>query len=367
MKILIDNSNLFAGGGIQVAISFLYDLIKQGNEHEFVVVQSYKIASLVDESIFPSNFSFLHLGKIGILRKRKEMKNLENQIIPDVIFSVFGPSYHKSNFTKIVGFAIPHLLYTNSPFFKKLSFLEFLKIRLLSKIKLLAFERNSDKLIFETEDAKEIYKTKYNTTKECYVVNNTLNEVFYHPEKWIKRDLNLSGKFNLLSVTANYPHKNLQIIPEIVKILKNKFSWNDFRFVLTVNKDELGFDEETNKHIVYLGSVPIELIPNLYEQIDVVFMPTLLEVFSTSYLESMFMKKPLLASNMSFARDICGDAAIFCEAMDAECYAKSIITLRDDSKKLNDLVEKGALKVVQYGNSSDRTKKYLEIIENIKL
>ena len=43
MKLIIDNSNLFAGGGLQVAASFLRDLKKKMNlSDEFHIIQSLK-------------------------------------------------------------------------------------------------------------------------------------------------------------------------------------------------------------------------------------------------------------------------------------------------------------------------------------
>ncbi len=42
-----------------------------------------------------------------------------------------------------------------------------------------------------------------------------------------------------------------------------------------------------------------------------VFIPTLLEVFSATYLEAMLMKKPIIASDLEFSRDICGESAYF--------------------------------------------------------
>ena len=40
MKIIVDNSNLFAGGGIQVATSFLNDLNSMKLMHELHFIQS---------------------------------------------------------------------------------------------------------------------------------------------------------------------------------------------------------------------------------------------------------------------------------------------------------------------------------------
>ena len=113
MKIIIDSSNLFAGGGVQVATSFLNDLNKINLDHEFHVLQSHGLKKQIDKSIFSSNFIFYELkaNHSSILKRIKEVKLIESTLNPDVIFTVFGPSYHKSSCPKVVGFAIPHLIY----------------------------------------------------------------------------------------------------------------------------------------------------------------------------------------------------------------------------------------------------------------
>ncbi len=365
MKILIDNSNLFAGGGIQVAISFLYDLQKNDRNHDYLVVQSPKIAPLVDVKSFGVKFTFINIEQNKILIKRRRMKEIESKFQPDVIFSVFGPSYHKSKFLKVVGFAIPHLIYKNSPFFNTLGILKRIKIFCISKLKLIAFERNSDALIFETEDARSLYIKKYSSILPSFVVNNTINEVFYKEEKWNSLYVKSNKNYNILLLSANYPHKNLSIIPDVIRVLREKYLWNDFKFLLSVNKDDISFDDESNNFIEYLGVVKIESVPPLYQQIDVVFVPSLLEVFSTTYLEAMYMKKPIVASNMSFANDVCGNAAIFCDPLNPDSYAEAIYNIRENEQLKMNLIQEGIAKLERYGTSEERTLKYLNILEDV--
>lgn len=362
MKLLIDNSNLFAGGGIQVAISFLNDLNSLNLENEYFIIQSDKIKDKIDKNAFSSNFHFIDLDNINLFSKRRIVKNIENTVSPDVIFTVFGPSYHKSNFPKVVGFAIPHIIYSNSPFFKMLNLLELFKIKLLSQIKAKMFLKNSDGLIFETNDAKKIFIKKYKPKKKCFEVNNTLNEVFLDNKKWEKVNFNDNGEFKIALVTANYPHKNLQLLPNIIKVLKEVYKWNNFKFIITVRKEELNFDDEINNYIEFLGPLRIEQIPELYNKINLVFAPTLLEVFSTTYLEAMFMKKPLVVSDMTFARDICGDSAIFCAPLNAQEYANAIFSVYKNNGLVDNLIKNGVKNLSRFGSSKDRTKKYLNIL-----
>lgn len=370
MKLIIDNSNLFAGGGIQVAISFLKDLKFLELSHEYYIIQSPNMEKAIHNIDFPENFHFYHLSKNTISAKReriREVINIENKINPDCIFTVFGPSYHKSNYPKLVGFAIPHIIYPNSPYFKKLSIKDKLYSKLLAYFKSYCFKKYSDALVFETQDAANIYKEKYSFDKHVFVANNTLNEIFHSPDEWQKIPLHLNNTFNIVYLTANYPHKNLTIIPSIIDILTNKFNFYNFKFILTVDRDELKFHDHYNQYIKYIGKVNINELANIYEQSNIAFIPTLLEVFSATYLEAMFMKKPIIASDLGFAKDICHECAYFCEATNPEAYADAIYKLYTKPEISLDLVQKGETNLKRFGTSMDRTRKYLNIIEEISM
>ena len=63
MRILIDNSNLFAGGGIQVAVSLLNDLKKIETLHEFIVLQPTGMKGKIEEISFDSKFTFVQIDE----------------------------------------------------------------------------------------------------------------------------------------------------------------------------------------------------------------------------------------------------------------------------------------------------------------
>lgn len=367
MKIIIDSSNLFAGGGVQVATSFLNDLNKINLDHEFHVLQSHGLKKQIDKSIFSSNFIFYELkaNHSSILKRIKEVKLIESTLNPDVIFTVFGPSYHKSSCPKVVGFAIPHLIYKKSPFFNKMSIKNRLKNKISNIYKKYFFIKNSDALIFESDESRKVFMEFTDKKIKSYTVNNTLNEVFFNKKKWLDIPFKRTSKLNILCLSAKSPHKNLDIIPEVIDQLVDYYKITNFNFIISQNKDELGFNNKYDKFINYIGAVDINQVPSLYQKIDFLFMPTLLEVFSTTYLEAMYMGKPIIASDMGFARDICGNSALYNNPLDPLDYARSIDRLYKDKNLQIKLVENGKHNLKRFGNSLDRTKKYIKIIENI--
>ncbi|MCT3942690.1 glycosyltransferase family 4 protein [Elizabethkingia anophelis] len=368
MKLIIDNSNLFAGGGLQVAASFLRDLKKMNLSDEFHIIQSLNAIKVIENEQFPDNFTFYNLGKSEEKSKSKRIrsvKRIESIVNPDCIFTLFGPSYHKSKYPKLVGFAIPYIIYQNSPFFKKISVKENIYYKLLSILKVYSFKKYSDALIFETENARKTFVEKTHYNKDTYTVGNTLNEIFFEPNEWRDYDNLPTSSFKILFLTANYPHKNMDVIHEVIKILKHKYKFNDFKFLITLQSEELNFPEYCEEYIEYLGKVDLKKIPSLYNQSQMVFIPTLLEVFSATYLEAMLMKKPIIASDLEFSRDICGESAYFCEPVNAESYADAIFRLANDENLRNSLVSKGTENLKRFGSSMERTVSYLNIIKTL--
>ena len=365
MKIIIDNSNLFAGGGIQVATSFLNDLNHMKSTHEFHVVQSYNSSKQIDQSAFSSNFTFYDLkaNHFSILRRIKEVRSIERSVKPSAVFTTFGPSYYKSNCPKVVGFARGHLIYKKSPFFKRLSTKDRIKNEIINIYKKYFFIKNSDVLIFESDESREVFMKSTNKNIKSYTVNNTLNEIFLNREKWMDLPLITNSSLNILCLSANYPHKNLEIIPLIIDQLINRFGMSNFKFVISLTKKELNFEDRYDEFVDYIGQIDIKQIPSLYQKTDYLLMPTLLEIFSTTYLEAMYMGRPIIASDLGFARDICGNSALYSSPLNPTDYANNINKLFRDEKLRNQLIKNGIQNMKRFGDSLNRSKAYLKIIK----
>lgn len=363
MKVLIDNSNLFAGGGIQVAASFLNDLKETELNHSFLIVLSPNASKAISTDGFGEKFDFVVLNEQeynGITNRIAAMRRIEKIFNPDIIFTTFGPSYYKSSVKKIVGFAVGHIVYFDSPYFKDMNWFFRSKQRLINFAKSYFFKKNSDVLIFETADALKRFQTPDRVSK--YEVSNTLNEIFLDKDRWMNLPLQKDSMFKILSVTANYPHKNIEIIPSIIDELLLK-GFKDFQFLLTLSESDVNFDNRYFKYIKFLGRVEHSALPTLYNSCDVLLMTSLLEIFSTTYLEAMYMEIPIVTSDLPFARYICGNAAEFCKYDSPSQYANCIINLSENKEKYDELTKLGKQNLIRFGTSQHRTQKYLDIIE----
>jgi glycosyltransferase involved in cell wall biosynthesis len=368
MNILINCSTLKVGGGLQVAHSFVSNL-KDFKTHYFVVVISTELAKQIDLKLFPEHIKFITYntdakaiktitGKDAFLNKIV----FDNSI--DTVFSVFGPTYWKPKVKHIVGYAKPHYVYTDSPFFKTLSLMSSFKLNIKKFFHMYDFKHNNQVLITENEDVSQRLRTVLKN-KEIHTVTNYYNQIFDQEEKWdTSLQLPKFEGFTMLTVSANYPHKNLQIIPKVIAYLNQKHKDFKFRFVVTLKEGELGqnLEEIINKNIVYLGKTNINKCPVLYYQSDAIFLPTLLECFTATYPEAMRMKKPILTSNLNFATSLCEDAAVYFEPLDAKNIGDAIYQIATNSDRRERLIKNGEEQLKKYDTYATRAEKYIEII-----
>jgi len=320
MKILINTSNLYVGGGLQVALSFINELKELNIDHEYHIFLSGAIDKQIDQKSFPANFFFYLIEKSpASLKTRKQivakLDTLEEQIKPDIVFSVFGPSYWKPKAKHIMGFAVPWVLQKDSVAYDELSFLKRIKMSMWVKYVAYYAKRDASHYIIETEDGKDRLSKVLGINKEnISVVGNSYSAIFNDPQYLSKDNPNYmqlpvkeEDEFRLLLISHNHPHKNLKIINQVIPLLENY----NIKFVLTVDKESnSSLFPNRPKQVLNLGTVNQKACPSLYKQCDAMFLPTLLEVFSAAYPEAMKMEKPILTSNYSFATDVCQDAAL---------------------------------------------------------
>jgi glycosyltransferase involved in cell wall biosynthesis len=69
--------------------------------------------------------------------------------------------------------------------------------------------------------------------------------------------------------------------------------------------------------------------------------PTLLESLSATYLEAMQLDLPILTSNLDFAHEICGPAALYFDPWSVQSILETIVRIRKDTDLRSRLVRAG--------------------------
>jgi glycosyltransferase involved in cell wall biosynthesis len=374
MKILINCSTLSGTGVTQVAVSFITECIDISS-NEYYVFLSETVANEIKDIAFPSNFYFYKfnfhpLYGIKGFKVRNQLKKLEKKINPNCVFSVFGPSWWTPSSPHLMGYAYPHYVYPDSPYYKNISFVEKVKVKLFKTIHTYFLKRNGNYYVSETEDVSDRLVKLLKCNKDnFFTVTNTCNNYFnnFLPSSNKLLPTKAEGEFRFLSLCSFAPHKNLVILNKVIPLLKNTNPEINIKFVLTVDESlfQKFFNEEVKKSIINIGRVDVASCPKLYEECDALFLPTTLECFSANYPEAMKMKRPILTSNLSFATTVCGNAALYFDPYDEEEILSTILGMIHNPKIIKQLVDNGERRLSSFLTSRKRAEKYLEVCEMI--
>lgn len=369
MNLVINTAHQRFGGAVQVAYSFINEC-KEFPENNYIIWLGPGLSKIVRTEGFPKNFSFreLDFGKINIYKLRKIQRLLgdfEKEDEPDVIISTSGPSYFKSRAPQVIGFNLPLYIYPESPFLELLNPFRKFRLWLKKQIHFYHFKRSAEFYVTQTNDVNRRVK-KFLKTNKVYTVTNTHNGYYLNPKIYPPRLPKREEKvFRFVTITSYYRHKNLEIIPKVLHELEG-IGISNIEFVLTL--DQQSFDKVNplqDQRIINVGPIPPPDCPSLYNECDGMFLPTLAECFSASYPEAMVMEKPIVTTDLAFARSICGDAAHYFNPESARNAAKAIKQLVSEKELRDRLIQNGKRRLEVFDSPRERARKYLNLCERL--
>lgn len=358
MKVLVNASTLVVGGGIQIGISFIEEAIAESRfKWHFVISPAIMKAlpyTLKDEA----NFTVIETSPAKIIKGykgRHEIKKLCREWAPDLIYSIGFPSYISFDKIEIGRYTNPWEINLDIlPWEVYPSLLDRIRIQLGIWYRQY-WAKKAAYIETQTEAAKlGIVKRLGFQSNKVMVVPNSPNPIFISSDSVV--DLaETNSSLKVFCLAAAYPHKYLIFIPEVAYNLKEIYGveptfyvtipesgklWKD----LFVRSIELGVGHQ----ILNLGVLDLEACKKQYSASDLVFLPTLLEVFSATYVEAMAMGVPIVTTDLAFARDNCGDGARYFERHNAEDAASKIYEVLTDKNLRFDLIGKGKEKLNTY-------------------
>ena len=364
MRLVINTAHQRFGGAVQVALSFVEEC-KKFPEHEYHIWVGPGIQASLKKETFPPNFFFyeFNFGVINmkiIPKIQKQLAKLEKKIQPDCIISTSGPSYFHSKAPQIIGFNLPLYIYPESPYVQGLSRKKKIKLAVKKRIHYYFFKRDATAFVVQTDDVNKRVKKALKTEK-VHTVTNTFSGYYKNPLEFPnKLPPKKPGEIRLLTISAYYPHKDLEIIPKVVKELENR-GIQCVKFVLTLKDKDFKNRLEAHESVINIGPIPPEACPALYKECDLMFLPTLAECFSASYPEAMVMEKPIITTDLGFAKSICSNAAYYYQAKNEKAAADMIEMLLLDSHLKIDLIERGHQRLEKFDSAEERANKYLDL------
>lgn len=372
MKIIINATNLKQGGALQVTSSVLEQLKSHG-EHEYHVFLSPQLSGQISTGSFPGNFTFHHFSSnptssvVDMLTFAGKLSKLEKKILPDFVLTLFGPALWKPKAPHLVGFANGLYLFNKERFLREVWLTtpsqriryDIRRTLLLNRIK-----HEATLLWTETEYSKRQLQQSLNIPAEnIYVISNTYSELYASahllPEK-VKTDV-----YQFIYITADYPHKNLEVFNNILPLLKARNINCSFYLTLPEEIFRSRFPEHMNNpQLINLGPLTAEQCYEAYQKADALFFPSFIETFSANYPEAMVMHKPIITSDLPFAHDICGDAALYFDPFDPETIVDTIAQLIKSDETQKKLIQNGLSILKNFDTAQERTEKLLKVLKD---
>ena len=171
-------------------------------------------------------------------------------------------------------------------------------------------------------------------------------------------DIEVMCKYNLPSRYLFYPaqfwpHKNHVSLLLAIKLLKEKY---DLHFPLVFAGSDKGNESyvreiveelDLSKHVYFLGFIPQEDMPYLYRNAFALTFMTFFGPDNLPPLEAMALECPVVASNVSGAKEQLGDAALLVDPKQPEEIAFAIKSLLEDTIRQN-LIKLGLERASQW-------------------
>ena len=351
MKILILAHALRAGGGQVVGVNTIRALrnLDVNNDYFFIVPDQEEYRALpldtIRHSVYYYRRRFSHLGRwvFDTFTLGKLVKLYQ----PDVVLGLGNLSVSAFPCAQAILLHNPYLVY-NSRYTGHLALMDKLWLLFLRWF----FKRSLSrvKLVFcQTSTMVSRLRSTYGYDGRTVVLENVISAFAVNGEGDSPPTLTaLIKKFKIFYLTRYYPHKGLEMLVETMDRYREELS--DTVAVITIapeqHKNAARLLQRIKKRqledrIINVGPLAQKDLGVYYQACDCLVMPSRMESFSGTYLESMHFGLPILTSDLDFAREICGGAAIYFDPWDALSIKDAILRVKGDPNLREDLVAKG--------------------------
>lgn len=361
MRILVNtvSTKKISGGAFQISQNFLLKTLEH-RDVEWYYITSQDLDDVIGEQFnnirgkryfsFPTQPDFKHT----YAKVKKQIKLLEQQIKPDVVYSITAPSYFTFEATEVMRFTNPLVTHPNKYSKSTQTWIERIRTWLYCKNQVRLMKK-AHFFITQTETTKQgILRITGLPENHVCVVNNVLPSVFKQMDNTpiVEDDF-----INIACVGNPVPHKNFDILPDVLIELK-RLGIENVRFHTTIPFDH-PLNNKLKKHLNELGMmknwknygrISQKELGAMYQRCQLCYLPTLLEVFSASTVEAMYFNLPIVATNFSFNTEVLADSSLYYEPKNAKAAAQQLAKLIADKALQEEMKEKMKIQLAKYGD-----------------
>ena len=375
MRILVNALACRVAGARTVAMNFLRCYRDGDFDHELVV---YAPAECGYEALGAPN-AHIHLAPNSVhfvpIRPWVDnvwMKRVLEDVKPDVMFAL-GSIAYPTVLPQLVLYHWPYAIYPEDEVWQRMSFAD----RTSRRVKRWLFGRRApfaSRFAAQTETARLRLERFWGLSNVSVIPNAVsvgLDSGSRRPD-CLPEGLAADGKHLLLCLTRYYPHKNLEVLVDLGRRIRDTGA--PFIVLLTISEDQ-GFAvsallraierEQLGDVIVNLGTVPMEQVPALHLACEGLLLPTILESFSGTYVESMHWERPVFTSDRDFAHDVCGDGAWYFDPLDPDDILSGLLAAFDAPAEMQRRVSLGRQRSEDFPTWPEVAARYVELLERV--
>ena len=348
------------GGGISVAQNLIAAFGRVAPENNYYVTVPPDLGYEVCCSVAPNcrYLAYRHSGLAGRWWwETFRLQNVVKQFRADVIFNVANRGFLTPVAPQATLIQDAHLFYPFSSF-GRISLREAITFA-YHRNHLRKSMRYTSLLFCQTEVARRRFLAMYGYKVPIEICPNNVSCLAGRPDTNVEIPSRLrgyEGKFKLFVPARYYPHKNLEVIIEVYRRFRHEL--RDVTTILTIGADDsqnagrlidnvraMGLE----KNIISVGVLKQEDLAAFYLHTDVMFLPTLLESHSGTYMEAMTYGRAILTSDLDFAHTVCGNAALYFDPRKPDEICETILDAKNNRKLRNALARAGASRCSEQG------------------
>ncbi|WP_448105370.1 glycosyltransferase [Pedobacter panaciterrae] len=350
MNILINASNVRFGGGVTLAKNIIKSLQSSGKIDVIYILAPKEVgyeefeSERIKISYVKDSFHHNYLNKF--FTNNFVFPRIARKLRVDKVFSLGNVAF-PSKVPHIVLLQNAYFFYPESEIWNRLGFKELIKTKLLRAYGIFHL-RFANVFVTQTEVMKKRLSEQLNINEEkIYVMPNVVS---YHSSVSQLSKVNLpeAKEIKLLFLSKFYVHKNFNILLPLAKLIQKEKS--NLRIDLSLFVEENSSTRALHKSISdngvediirFIGNISHEDINETLSRYDGLFLPSILESYSGSYLEAMQAQTSIFTSDMDFAHAVCKDAAFYFNPNDANSIFKTIAEAFDDKLEIKNRINKG--------------------------
>jgi glycosyltransferase involved in cell wall biosynthesis len=205
----------------------------------------------------------------------------------------------------------------------------------------------------QTETARRRFRTTFGFGGRIELLPNAVSRIVIdHDSEHVPAALaQIKMEMKLFCLTRYYSHKNLEILLDTFEEHGQRLANVAVIFTISPQEGEAAqsfLAEIERRHLgdqlINVGSLPQQALPGFFRNCDGLILPTVLESFSGTYLEAMQFGCPILTSQLDFAEEICGEAAIYFDPWNPASIADAIERLQCEPEVRATMIERGQIR-----------------------